>query len=97
MVADCAARVCVDFRARLTPKPWRMDMVRIQPGGVWPVKPEQLPMRSDWIRRYTEASQGYASCRYLQSIGEGRSARICEAVREVHDTACQADSALPLA
>src|SRR5688572_18341267 len=51
------------FRARVSPKPWRIGLtehLRPRP-GVWPVKPERLPQRNEWIRRYESQAGGVAA------------------------------------
>ena len=86
------------FRARISPKPWRIGMPHIRPRpGVWPIRQERMPDRHSWVQRYDAKAKGFASCRYLKSLGTGRSIRQCESVRSVHDGKCKADSSLPLA
>lgn len=86
------------FRARVSPKPWRIGIPHIRPRpGVWPIKQERMADRHRWVQRYNEKAKGYASCRYLKSLGTGRSTRQCESVRTVHDKKCKVDSSLPLA
>ncbi len=92
----CRNQKC--FRARLSPKPWRIGMEHIRPRpGVWPINPERMPGRHDWVRRYEEKSHGFASCRFEEALGTGRADRKCEAVRAVHDEYCKADQDLALA
>lgn len=110
-VAECFAalgadpvfvRMCLNqhcFRARLTPKPWRIgigDHLRPRP-GVWPVRPERLPERRAWIERYEQACTGYAACRYLETLGRGPLHPRAAAVQQLHDDTCHARSSLPLA
>jgi len=110
-VAECFAalgadpifvRMCLNqhcFRARLTPKPWRIgigDHMRPRP-GVWPVRPERLRERQAWIERYEQACTGYAACRYLETLGSGSVHPDAAAVQLLHDEACHAQSSLPLA
>lgn len=95
-VIMCRNQKC--FRARITPKPWRIGMEHIRPRpGVWPINPERMPTRHEWVRRYDEKSHRFASCRFEATLGSGRADRKCEAVRSVHDKHCKADQDLALA
>ncbi|MDJ0698669.1 MAG: hypothetical protein QNJ07_02330 [Woeseiaceae bacterium] len=95
-VRMCRNQKC--FRARISPKPWRIGMEHIRPRpGVWPINPERMPGRRDWVRRYDEKSHGFASCRFEGTLGNGRADRKCESVRAVHDEHCKADQDLALA
>jgi hypothetical protein len=86
------------FRARVSPKPWRVGIEHIRPRpGVWPIKTERMADRRRWVQRYDDNASAYASCRFIKSLGQGRNARPCESVRIVHDRKCKADSSLPLA
>ncbi|WP_242108446.1 hypothetical protein [Luteimonas aquatica] len=93
----CRRQHC--FRARVTPKPWRIGMaahLRPRP-GVWPVRPEGLALRQRWVRQYELASAGYAACSALGEAGSGRIDAKAEAVREWHDDLCRAKQSLPIA
>lgn len=84
------------FRARLTPKPWRMDL---------PLPPNQYPRgeRSaqaefeEWLKKYEQASSSFATCKFVESIGSTRPSMESRAVVEEHDRVTRADSDLPLA
>ena len=95
-------RMCVKqhcFRARVSPKPWRIGIsghMKPRP-GVWPVNPERKADRQRWIAAYEEASRGYASCRYLESLGKGAEDPVADAVRILHDELSRALSSLPIA
>ncbi|MEM1261995.1 MAG: hypothetical protein AAGH76_06345 [Pseudomonadota bacterium] len=87
------------FRARLTPKPWRIGIdehIRPRP-GVWPIAAERMSERRRWIRRYETKAAGYAACRYVKTLGSGRTHRKCEDVRRLHDELCRATRELPIA
>ncbi len=96
-VRMCEKQRC--FRARVSPKPWRIGKnTHILPSrGVWPVSPEVLPRRMEWIADYDARSREYASCRFVEELGAGRPDARAEAVRRLHDDACRAHSELPLA
>lgn len=96
-VRMCQRQNC--FRARLGPKPWRMGMKqKIKPRpGVWPVRPEHLPQRQEWIDLYETKAQAFASCRFIQTFGKGGTHPAAERVRELHDEFSRTNSGLPLA
>jgi hypothetical protein len=94
----CKVQHC--FRARLTPKPWRIGIdQRIRPPvAAWSAEQAMLPERLAWIAGYEQRSSGYAACRYLRSLGD--TTRIdpkAEHVRALHDAMAGAGSDLPLA
>ncbi len=96
------ARMCLNqqcFRARLTPKPWRIGIAaHMKPRpGVWPVAPERRPVRDAWIANYEAASRGYAACRFLDAVGTGAVHIDIERVRRLHDDASKALQDLPIA
>lgn len=92
----CKKQQC--FRARVSPKPWRMGCDRMAPRKkVWPVAPELLPIRQEWIERYEQAATGYAACEFVGEFGEGMVDGNVAVVQRLHDQLCQAESGLPLA
>lgn len=96
-VRMCRNQRC--FRARISPKPWRIGLQRIRAPYVAAWRPEhaELPERREWIRRYDARAPGFASCRFVETLGRGGEAPEAIAVREVHDLFCRADQDLPLA
>ncbi|WP_028454024.1 hypothetical protein [Chitinilyticum litopenaei] len=97
-VRMCRHQRC--FRARLSPKPWRIgmpDALKPRP-GVWPVRSEALPQRQAWVEAYTARASDYASCHFLAEYGRGQPHAKLQAIAELHDEACRAlDAARPLA
>ncbi|HSD17255.1 MAG TPA: hypothetical protein VLC71_08375 [Thermomonas sp.] len=94
----CKVQHC--FRARLTPKPWRIGIdQRIRPPvAAWSAEQATLPERLAWIAVYELKSGGHAACRYLRSLGDtGRIDPKAEHVRALHDAMAGAGSDLPLA
>ena len=92
----CANQQC--FRARLTPKPWRIGLKHITPRSAWPVPTEKRPAREAWIAQYEAASRGYAACRFLEAVGSGTVHIDIESIRRFHDDTCRAlDERLPIA
>lgn len=96
------ARMCVNqncFRARVSPKPWRMgisDHLRPRP-GVWPVDERSLPFRKAWVEAYERAADRFSACRFLESLGSAKVHPDAREVQRLHDELCQAESGLPLA
>jgi hypothetical protein len=96
------ARMCRNqncFRARVSPKPWRIGMPRLRPPytAAWRPEHAELPARRLWIAEYDRASNGYAACRYLETFGAGETHRAAEHVQQLHDLMCLAERDLPLA
>jgi hypothetical protein len=89
----CRMQDC--FRARLTPKPWRCGFV------VPPVKfpfetPGEQARFQEWERKYTAATAGFATCRYLASFGNSPVAADFEDLVRYHDEETRAARNLPL-
>jgi hypothetical protein len=96
------ARMCFNqncFRARVSPKPWRLGMQRLRSpySAAWRPEHAELPARRAWIADYDRASERHASCRYLETLGTGRVDPVAEGVQQLHDVMCQAERDLPLA
>ncbi|ODT98461.1 MAG: hypothetical protein ABS79_05835 [Planctomycetes bacterium SCN 63-9] len=75
------------FRARLTAKPWRIGIsahMRPRP-GVWPVDPDKIAIRNEWITAYEARAASFAACRYLDTMGSGIVHESLRAVIELHD------------
>lgn len=82
------------FRARVSPKPWRIGIDRLRPRpGVWPVKSEYLSEREAWIDRYNDKSKQYSICQFIQKIGSDTVNEKAEKVRKLHDELCRSDIA----
>lgn len=95
-VQMCELQAC--FRARVSGKPWRMGVRHIVPRpGVWPVHPDRLARREQWIAEYEAAARGHAACRFVEELGQGRMHPRCAEVQRVHDELSRARSRLPLA
>ncbi len=97
-VRMCTNQKC--FRARLTGKPWRIGIsthMRPRP-GVWPVRPEMIAIRNQWIAGYEASAAGYAACRYIESIGSGVVHESIKFAVDLHDRESRAlVSGAPLA
>lgn len=89
-VRMCQRQRC--FRARLTPKPWRIGMqqhLRPRP-GVWPIDPRFMPLRQQWVTEYEQRSRGYAACRFIEDLGAAFTDPVARRVVELHDRECRA-------
>jgi hypothetical protein len=87
------------FRARLTGKPWRMGVsgnMRPRP-GVWPVKPERMAVRNEWIAKYEAKASEYAACRYVDTLGADLADSRVAWVVSLHDRESRALTELPIA
>ncbi len=96
------ARMCRNqqcFRARVSPKPWRIgitDHMRPRP-GTWPVEPDRLPQRNAWITQYEAAAVNFASCKFIQNKGSGAIHLNVEPVMALHDQLAKACTNLRIA
>ncbi len=91
----CELQAC--FRARVSPKPWRIGVPNIVTRSVWPVPADRVAARAQWIVGYETAARGHAACRFVEEIGSGKVHPRCAAVQRMHDEACRARSGLPIA
>ena len=96
-VRMCELQKC--FRARVSPKPWRVGMTaHFKAGGTWPVLDEaKLSRRSEWVLQYEAQSARHASCRYVETLGSRRSDPRVEEVRRIHDELSRAETRLEIA
>jgi hypothetical protein len=85
-----------NFRARLTPKPWRCGLAR--PPFVYPrITPEHERCFTNWLSQYENRSRERATCQFLAHIGSTRVHDCVAPIVEVHDRETKAQSDLPLA
>jgi hypothetical protein len=87
--AICRTQGC--FRARLTPKPWRMKMKAYK--VKYPREGADLQF-DQWLQGYEQASKGYSVCKFVENAGASHGTS--EALR-LHDEATGANLRLPLA
>jgi len=80
------------FRARLTPKPWRVGM-RMPPAR-WPFDDAAAEQRfRGWLAEYERASQRYSACELVETLGPTTIHRDLEPLVALHDQrACGAHS-----
>jgi hypothetical protein len=90
----CHAQQC--FRARLTPKPWRIGLER--PPSRWPFEDAEAENAfRDWERRYTAACADRATCSLVGTLGpEGVHPAIVP-ILNLHDEMTRVAAGLPLA
>ncbi len=88
----CRSQLC--FRARLTPKPWRIGLPR--PTARFPFSTE-LKQRSFnfWLAEYVAKSRNACAARRLERIGEADMPDAVRQVVDIHDRhACDDDASL---
>jgi hypothetical protein len=88
------AQAC--FRARLTPKPWRLGLP--EPRQQWPWRDAEAERGfREWEGKYRVASQGYAVCGFVATVGNPNVDPALAEVVDRHDRETGAASGLPLA
>ena len=85
----CRKQGC--FRARLTPKPWRMKMKAYK---VRYPREDVDSQFNEWLRAYEQASRNFRVCKFIEQAGAGSG--MSEAVR-LHDEMTGANLHLSLA
>ncbi|MGY5765739.1 hypothetical protein ACXET9_11110 [Brachybacterium sp. DNPG3] len=86
-------RVHDSYRARLTPKPWRVGMPPCPGAGPWMAEHRSY---RQWVTQYVTASEGTAVCRLVGESGPAASP-LEQRIIALHDRATHADSGLRLA
>ena len=84
------------FRARLTPKSWRMEMepVRIY----YPFENKEMEDNfKNWNKKYFEVIENFSTCKFLFTVGNSCAASELEDIIALHDEMTKAYSSLPLA
>jgi len=93
-VSLCRDQQC--FRARLTPKPWRVGLT-----GRPPHYPRQDSRQEQqyagWMSAYQMAISRFTVCRLLKQLGDPTSHPEAARIVQVHDRIACANSSLPLA
>ena len=71
------------FRARLTPKPWRIDLPKPPP---FPREdPAEVAAFDSWLSHYGNAVENYSTCRFVESVGGDQVIPAVNDVLKVHD------------
>jgi hypothetical protein len=90
----CDVQKC--YRARLTPKCWRMGVSH--PLGRFPFPDASLEQQyRDWQRAYDEKAPNYATCRLMESHGPDVIHPALANLVALHDSMCGVDRDAPLA
>ena len=93
-VTLCQSQAC--FRARLTPKPWRVGL---------PNPPKRFPFDvaedrhvfEKWSQDYVHASRAFKVCTLLETLGDGSILPEHLNLIQLHDSLCCSQQDLPLA
>ena len=84
------------FRARLSPKPWRINLEN--PPCRFPYDESEKRMKHhDWVRKYELSSKDYAICRLVLELGNKTAHPEVMPVIQLHDRYCRVDIDKPLA
>lgn len=84
------------FRARLTPKPWR-SRLSTPPGSHPREDAGDQQAFAAWLSEYEQRTAEYATCRYLETVGNGFATGDARTLQGLHDRATRCDQSLPLA
>lgn len=84
------------FRARLTPKPWRIGQ-SVPPSRFPRERPDDRAEFQAWLESYNRATEDHATCRFVDGIGWGRIHDDAARIVDLHDRMTKATSELPLA
>ncbi len=83
----CKAQDC--FRARLTPKPWRLNMDNFR--NHYPkTEAEERDAFLTWLSNYEDLSYQYATCHLLETIGSSQIHPRIKSLIDIHDRYTQA-------
>jgi hypothetical protein len=88
-------RLQVSFRARLTPKPWRIGVPA--PPGQHPRDPVAQSAFGAWLLKYETASRACATCAFVEAIGSAPPDADVRAIVDEHDRTTRAMETWPLA
>lgn len=93
-VTLCKVQDC--FRARLTPKPWRIGLG--SPTMVHPARNvEDERATQDWAMRYEQTCRDWATCKFVERCGREVVHPEVAPILKLHDAATRCESTLPLA
>jgi hypothetical protein len=72
------------YRARLTPKPWRIGLTK--PPNPFPREsPAEVTAFEAWLASYGTTMQDYSTCRWIEDVGSGHVLPAVADVLKVHD------------
>jgi hypothetical protein len=78
----CEAQSC--FRARLTPKPWRIRLKRPSVRYPWET-PEQELVQREWEETYHQTIGNYAVCTFVETLGTPAAHPEAKQIVDIHD------------
>jgi hypothetical protein len=84
------------FRARLTPKPWRVGH-KTPPGDFPREQGPQQQAFDDWLQKYEQAAASKATCQFVETLGSQWVDSDVAPILALHDEQTKAASGLPLA
>lgn len=84
------------FRARLTPKPWRIGLSACPVRWPWETREVEQKFKH-WWESYNAKAERFATCRFIGSFGSTLAHPELAALVTMHDRASKAESGLPLA
>ncbi len=90
----CLSQSC--FRARLTPKPWRIRLQRPSVRYPWETLEQELLQR-EWEASYHQAIDRYDVCKFLETLGNAKTHPEVEQIKQVHDRYVLSGLGQPLA
>ena len=90
----CLSQEC--FRARLTPKPWRLGIRAEPPRWPWVDAAAEAEWTA-WLVAYRAASATRATCELVRTVGPAEIHPDLRDLVALHDEACKVGSGLPLA
>ena len=95
-VLMCQQQQC--YRARVSGKPWRMNVERLR-GPQWPITdPQALERRQEWIKHYESVAPNFAACQFAEAVGDITSETAqARSVRDWHDALSEALRGKPMA
>ncbi|MGL4609461.1 MAG: hypothetical protein ACRCYY_07215 [Trueperaceae bacterium] len=79
----CKAQAC--FRARLTPKPWRIHSRKPTTRYPWETPERELEQRT-WEERYHRVIRDYSVCQIVETLGTTSIHPVVEQIIRVHDS-----------
>lgn len=89
-------RIQATFRARLTPKFWRIG-INTRPATKPPATPEEHAALRAWLEVYAARSANFATARFIAQLGSRATDAVLLETLRLHDARCNVDSRLELA
>lgn len=90
----CKVQSC--FRARLSPKPWRIGVAKV-PNNYPRDTSDDKEVFHKWLTNYNNTANKFASCHYLKTVGTRFVSEHLDLIIKEHDRMTKAQSNYPLA